>query len=97
MPRARSIPKRVWIGPHLYITVSICSQAVIKEALEEDDSSGDVHGCWIGNEDKEACVGTIYIDRGVRKSLKERWATLRHELGHAIHDVEDWIARGLLE
>ena len=81
----------------MYITVLICSQAVIKEALEEDDMTGDVHGCWIGNEDKEGLVGTIYIDQGQRVSLEERWATLRHELGHAIHDVEDWIARGLLE
>ena len=81
----------------MYIIVCICSQAVIKEALEEDDTSGDVHGCWIGNEDKEGLVGTIYIDQGQRVSLEERWATLRHELGHAIHDVEDWVARGLLE
>ena len=85
----RCLPPRIWLGPHFYVKVELTTAKALLTLLEEDETDKLVDGVWISSfEDEDANMGTIYVCRAA--GLQKRWAILRHELIHAIHDIDDW-------
>ena len=88
----RRLPPRVWLGPHFYVSVILGTPAQLKKLLDEDEIDRDVEGVWMSEfENNDAKLGIIYINK--LAGLAKRWEILRHELIHAIHDIDDWAGR----
>lgn len=81
----RRLPHEVYFGPGFLIRVILCSRAEMKEAAEDDEDTSD--GLWLFEPVDQYC-GTIAIYN--RLPLTEKWSVYRHELIHALNDLEAW-------
>lgn len=79
----------MWLGPHYYVKVELRTSKELS-VIMEDEEMGEVEGLWITSfVDEDANMGTIFVCRTL--GLAKQWQVLRHELIHAIHDIDDWV------
>ena len=84
--KAYLLPKRMSLGPHVYVKVQLTSPTTMKLHTEGEE----VDGLWLPSfEDNNAELGIIYIAENL--SSARRWTIFRHELIHAIHDTDAWL------
>lgn len=80
------LPRRVVLGPGYIVQTVILPPKEL--AIENDEEEEPRHIRSPGSWDVETY--TIYISGGL--SLEEQWRVWRHELNHALIDI-DWIDR----
>lgn len=88
MPATRvpRLPKRHVLGPGYIVKVVEVAPDVLRHIAGDAEKNLSA-GVWSSDE------LTIYIDKSVSRDRK--WAAYRHELLHAVHDVDTIIRGGI--
>jgi hypothetical protein len=76
MPNKRRIPRTIWLDENYKVNVKIEPPAMITAGYGEPGKIGYYNHATM----------TIHLDRTI--SMKRKWQVLRHELIHAIIDLD---------